>query len=117
MAPITISVFKKEENIVGKGQMLVTNSVLKSDHLRHFGTRDCMVKFNSILNNKILDQSELKAFADNKLKVIQMTKFVLDKIENVVGKEENAGYQHFLQFPRCLQKTSPRGLLKVRIVW
>ena len=22
--------------------------------------------------------------------------------ENIVGKEENAGYQHFLLFPQCL---------------
>ena len=47
----------------------------------------------------MLDQSKLKAFADDKLKVIRMAKFVLDKIENIVGKEENAGYQNFLLFP------------------
>ena len=47
--------------------------------------------FNSLPNYKILDQSKLKAFADDKLKVIQMAKFVLGKIENIVGKEENAG--------------------------
>ena len=41
----------------------------------------------------ILVQSKLKAFADGKLKVIQKKKFILDKIENIVGKEENAGYQ------------------------
>ena len=56
---------------------------------------------NSLQNDKILDQSKLKAFADDKLKVIQMAKFVLDKIENIVGKEENAGYQHFLLYPQC----------------
>ena len=54
--------------------------------------------FKSLPNDKILDQSKLKTFADNKLKVIKMAKFVLDKIENVVGKEENAGNQHFLLF-------------------
>ena len=42
------------------------------------------------------DMSELKAFADNKLKVIQMTKLSFDKVENIVGEGENAGYQHFL---------------------
>ena len=47
--------------------------------------------FNSLPNDKISDQSKLKAFADDKLKVIQMVKSVLDKIENIVGKEENAG--------------------------
>ena len=36
--------------------------------------------------------------------MIQMAKFDLDKEENIVGKEENAGYQHFLLFPRCFSK-------------
>ena len=30
----------------------------------------------------------------------EMLKFVLGKIENIAGKEENAGYQHFLLFIR-----------------
>ena len=29
---------------------------------------------------------------------------MFDKVENIVGKGENAGYQHFLLFPRCFQK-------------
>ena len=33
-----------------------------------------------------------------------MAKFVQDKVENIVGKEENAGDQHFLLFPQCFQK-------------
>ena len=28
-------------------------------------------------------------------------KFVLGRVENIVGKGENAGYQYFLLFPRC----------------
>ena len=31
-------------------------------------------------------------------------KVVFHRIENIVGKEENAGYQHFLLFPLCFQK-------------
>ena len=68
-------------------------------------------------DNKILDQSKLNAFADNNLKVIQMAEYVLDKIENIVGKEENAGYQHFLLFQQCFQKAISLGLLEVGIVW
>ena len=49
--------------------------------------------------------------------VSQMMICVTDWIENIVGKGENAGYQHFLLFPRCFQKASFPGLLKVRIVW
>ena len=43
--------------------------------------------------------------------------FVLDRVENIVGKGENAGYQHFLLFPGCFQKASFSGSLKVVIVW
>ena len=31
---------------------------------------------------------------------------VSDRVENSVGKEENAGYQDFLLFPQCFQKAS-----------
>ena len=58
---------------------------------------------NLLPKNRILDQSKLKAFANDKLKMIQMAKFVLDKIESNEGKEENAGYQHLLLFPQCFQ--------------
>ena len=33
--------------------------------------------------------------------------------ENIVGKGENAGYQHFHLFPQCFQKSSFSGSLKV----
>ena len=32
-----------------------------------------------------------------------------DMIENIVGAGENAGYQHFLLFPKCFQKTFSYG--------
>ena len=44
-------------------------------------------------------------------------KFVLGREEIIVGKRENAGYQHFLLFPQCLQKATFSGSLKVVIVW
>ena len=44
-------------------------------------------------------------------------KFALEKVENIVVKGENAGYQHFLLFPQCFQKLSFSGSLKVGIVW
>ena len=55
--------------------------------------------FNPSLEDKILDWSKFKASADKRLKVIHMAKFALDKMENIVGKEGNAGYQHFLLLP------------------
>ena len=44
-------------------------------------------------------------------------KLVLEKVENIVGKGENAGYQHFLLFLQCFQTASFQGSLKVEIVW
>ena len=55
---------------------------------------------NSLPNDKILDRSKLKALADDKINVIEKLKF-LGKVENIEGKGENAGYQHFLLFPQC----------------
>ena len=63
--------------------------------------------FHSLPNDKILDQSKLKAFADNKINVTQKLKFVSERTENILGKGENAGYQHFLLFPKCFQSLLP----------
>ena len=48
--------------------------------------------------------SNLKAFTRNLLNIIQNIKLVFNRIENIVGKGENAGHQHFLFFPKCFQK-------------
>ena len=50
--------------------------------------------FNSLPNDKILDLSKSKAFADDKIKVTQKLKIKLGRVQNIVGKEENAG-NHF----------------------
>ena len=42
---------------------------------------------------------------------------VFDRVENIVGKGEDAGYQHLLLFPECFQKASFLGSFKVEIVW
>ena len=73
--------------------------------------------FNSFPNDKIADVTKLKAFADDKLNVARMMISLLDRIENTVGKEENAGYQHFLLSLQCFPKPSSLGSLKVGIVW
>ena len=48
--------------------------------------------FNFSPMDKILDLSKLKAFADDKKNVTEKLKFVLGRVENTVGKRENAGY-------------------------
>ena len=41
----------------------------------------------------------------------------LGRLENIVGKGENAGYQHFLLFQQCFLKLSLLEVLKIVIVW
>ena len=60
-----------------------------------------MQHFNPLPNDKILDLSKLKGFADDKISVAKIMIYVFDEGENIVGKGENAGYQHFLLFPQC----------------
>ena len=48
---------------------------------------------NSLLNNNILDWSKLEAFADDKISMNEKLKIVLGRVENIVGKGENAGDQ------------------------
>ena len=69
------------------------------------------LEVNPLPNNKILDQSKLKGFADDKVNVIQNQKFVLERVKkhsgkrkNIVGKGENAGYQHFSPLPTMFSK-------------
>ena len=62
-------------------------------------------------------QTGPKAYADDKINVTEKLKFVLERAENIVGKGENASYQHFLLFPQCFQKASYTGFLKVGSKW
>ena len=64
-----------------------------------------------------MDVTKFKAFADEKLNVAKMTISLCDRVENTVGNEENAGYQHFLLSPQCFPKPSSLGSLKVMFVW
>ena len=54
---------------------------------------------------------KLKAFADNNSYVAQMMIDVFDRFENIAGKGENAGFQHFLLFPQCFLELSFPGSL------
>ena len=61
--------------------------------------------------------SKLKDFADDILKIIKMMISLIDIVENIVRKGENAGDQHFLLFPQCFPKPSSLVSLKNGIVW
>ena len=45
----------------------------------------------------------MKAFVDDKINVAHLMISVFDRLENIVGKEENDVYQHLLLFPQCFQ--------------
>ena len=64
-----------------------------------------------------MQQSKFKTLADNKIKVNERLKFALERVENIVGKGESAGYQNFLPFLHCFQMRTLMGSLKVGIVW
>ena len=44
--------------------------------------------------------------------VAKMMISVFDRVENIVGKGENAGYQHFLLFATMFSKTLPFKVIK-----
>ena len=55
-------------------------------------------------NDSILDWSNFKAFADDKMKVTEKLKSVVGRVETIMGKGVNAGYQHFLPFRTMFSK-------------
>ena len=63
---------------------------------------------DSLPNDKFSDMAKLKVFADIKLNIAKMKIYLYDRVENTVGKGENAVYQHFLLFPQCFPKPSSR---------
>ena len=84
---------------------ILDNTNLKAFADGHLITDQIMTfVFNSLTNDKILDWPKLKAFADNKINVTEKLKFVLGRVENIVGKAENAGTT-FSPFPTMFSKS------------
>ena len=63
---------------------------------------------NSLPADKILDWSKLKECAEDKIKVTEKLK----KKKNIVGKGENACYQHLHLFHYVLKKASLLGVVE-----
>ena len=55
--------------------------------------------FNSLPNDKILDSSILKEFADDNFKFDENGRKLSKWVENTVGKVEIARYEQYLLFP------------------
>ena len=67
-----------------------------------------LAKCNSLPNYKISESTKFKSFAEGKTNVTKIKTSLLDTVETIVGKEENAGYQHVL-FPQCFQNAFSKG--------
>ena len=74
------------------------------------------LKLLSFLTKFQISNSQLKAFADDKIDATEKLKIVLGGVENIVGKGKKCWLPAFSPFPQCFQKASFYGLLKDGIV-
>ena len=84
-------VFDEVENIMGK-----MRKCLYQHFLLMFSKGFLFEIINSLLNDKILVHSKLKAIEDDKINVVQKLQFVLGRIENILGKGGNANVTYQL---------------------
>ena len=61
-------------------------------------------------------RSTIKVFAEDSLTVAERMTYLFDRVENIVGKGENAVYQHFLLFPQCFSKDFFPGFLNLSLL-
>ena len=99
MEKVKKTLWKTEENV---GSTVVS----KASYLRVVKSWDCVEKDQLFTKQQIfrLVQVQISCRRQNRLNL--KTKFCLRWVENIVGKAENAGHQHFLLFPQCFQKVS-----------
>ena len=69
---------------------------------------------NPLPNNKNFKLVQIQSICRQQIIPTQKLKFVLGKVEKMVGKGEDTGYQHFHLFPQCFQKLSFPEVLKSR---
>ena len=113
---------KSFENIAGKEENAGNNNVSTAFIFLYVNALNLdqfkiLSRVNRLPKNKIFDRSKLKALADDKMNMMQNSKFVLGKVENIMGKGENTGYQYFLLFLQCFHEPSASVSIKVGIVW
>ena len=116
-----ISVFDRVENIVGKGVcagyqhfLLFPQCFQKASFSGSLKVRIVWLKVNSLPKDTILNQSKFKAFADKKIKVNKKLKLVLERVETIVGKGENAGLSASSLFPIMFSKGFFPSVVKSR---
>ena len=117
------------ESILGKGEnagyqhFLFAHYVFKRPLSMSLKVGMGWKRVNFLQNNKIWALTKSKALAEDKLNFAKMQSSLFGRVENIVRKGENAGYQHFLLFPsrnifpQYFQKAYFSGSLKFGIVW
>ena len=75
------------------------------------------IDLNSLPDDKFLDSSKLKEFADDNFKFDKSGRKLSKRVENNVGKGEIARYEQFLLLPQCFQKACFPGASKGVILW
>ena len=70
------------------------------------------VFFNPLPDDKFLDSSKLKEFADDSFKLDENGRKLSKRVEITVGKGEIALHEQFLFFPQCFQKACFPGASK-----
>ena len=71
--------------------------------------------FNPFQHDKILDQTKMKAFADDKLNVTKMIISVIDRVENIVGIGEIACTSNFSFSNNVFKRLLSQTLQKVSL--
>ena len=59
---------------------------------------------NLLPKQQNFDLNQIESICRRQFTVARMMISILDRAENIVGKGENAGYQHFLLFPQFFRK-------------
>ena len=62
------------------------------------------INLNPLTDDKFLDSSKLKEFADDNFKFDENGRKLSKQVENTVGKGEIARNEQFLLFPQCFLK-------------
>ena len=65
---------------------------------------------------KILDMTKFKAFADDKLRMVETVELVLDREENIVGKRSKCLLPTISSFPTIFSKGCFSWVVKTGIV-
>ena len=115
--PKIFSLILKKKNSTNQqlANVHVRNNLF-TDETSNCSPKDCInFVINTFLqNNKILFWSKLRGLREDKSKMAETLEFILDKVENIVGKGENADCQHFLLFPQCFSKCCFSTIIKTR---